>query len=85
MDLNDRLNLTLAAVAFFSVAGLTWFFASRPRLFVRVFVPSHEWREAVRHILRDPQFGRGMRTMALLQAAVAMAFGLAATWCWFKA
>lgn len=81
MAQDDRFYLTWAAICFFAISGVTWFFSSRPRLFVRIFVPADELREAARGILRDPNFGHGMRTMAMLQAAVAMMVGLAACWC----
>jgi hypothetical protein len=80
MGSDDLPALTFTTIGFFSIAGLTWFFSSRPRLFIRVFVPADELRGAARGILRDPHFGRGMRFMALLQAAVATAITVA---CWF--
>lgn len=83
MSQDDLLTFTLATVGFYGVAGVTWFFASRRRLFIRVFVPAHELRSAVRGIPRDPHFCRGMRFIALLQAVAATAFGVAAAWRWF--
>ena len=69
-----------AFVGFASVAGLTWYFSSRPRLFVRVFVPREELFRAGRHILRRAEFRRGMRVMAGLQFGVACVFGLVGLW-----
>ena len=66
-----------------AIAWLTWFFSFHPRLFVRVFVPREEWRDAIPAMLRDPSFCRGMRQMALLQFGVAAIFGLVAVWLWF--
>lgn len=74
--------MPLAFASFSAIAGLSWFFSYRPRLFVRVFVPREELRTAVRGILRDPNFGRGMRTIALLQFGVAAVFGLVGMWLW---
>lgn len=79
---DNWLVLGLTTLGFYGIAGLTWFFSSRPRLFIRVFVPADRLREAAPGILRDPQFGRGMRSMAVLQAAVATAFGVTTIWCW---
>ena len=72
----------MAFVGFSLIAVLTWFFSYRPRLFVRVFVPRDELRGAVRGILREPNFGRGMRVIALLQFGVATVFGLVGLWLW---
>jgi hypothetical protein len=80
--MNATEAMPMAFVGFSLVASLTWFFSNRPRLFVRVFVPRDELRGAVRGILRDPNFGRGMRFIALLQFAVAAVFGLVALWLW---
>ena len=65
-----------------AIASLTWFFSSRPRLFVRVFVPRDELFEAGRRILRCGDFRRGMRLMALIQFSVACVFGL--VWLWYR-
>jgi hypothetical protein len=80
---DDHLTLALATLASYCIASLTWFFSSRPRLFVRVFVPADELRYAVRGILRDPGFGRSMRIIAAVQATAATLVGLFAAWHWF--
>ena len=67
--------MPFAFISFSCIAALTWFFSYRPRLFIRVFVPRDELRGAIRTIMHDPNFGRGMRMMALLQFSVAAAFG----------
>jgi hypothetical protein len=67
----------LVTVMFSVVASLTWFFASRPRLFVRVFVPEEELRGAIRNCVRNPSFEPSMRTMSKLQFAVALWVGAA--------
>jgi hypothetical protein len=72
--------MPIAFFGFSFIAALTWVFSYRPRLFIRVFVPREELREAIRGILRDPNFGRGMRFMALLQFSVAVIFGLIGLW-----
>ena len=82
MPAAETVMLAYIFIGYSSIAAMTWFFSSRPRLFVRVFVPPDEYREAVRRIRRDPGFGRGMRSMALLQFSAAAAFGLAGLWLW---
>jgi hypothetical protein len=62
------------------IAGLSWFFSSRPRLYIRVFVPRDEWRDAARAFVRDPGWGRAMRQMALFQLAFAGLFGIVGLW-----
>jgi hypothetical protein len=70
---NNNLPAVLfGALCFLSIPFGTWFFSYNPRLFIRVFVPREEWRKAVRSVLREPNYGRGMRWMALLQFAVAI-------------
>jgi hypothetical protein len=65
-----------SCIGFSGVAALTWFFASRPRLFVRVFVPHDELPKAARGILRNPHIYRAMRQMSLFQFAIAAIFGV---------
>jgi hypothetical protein len=60
-----------AALCFLAIPCGTWFFSYHRRLFIRVFVPREEWREAVRSILRESNYGRGMRRMAVLQFVLA--------------
>jgi hypothetical protein len=72
----------LAAVGFAMVASLTWFFSSRPRLFIRIFVPRDNLRDAVRGFLREPNSRRGMRTIAMLQFGVAILILLGAFVAW---
>jgi hypothetical protein len=38
-----------AFVGFSSIAALTWFFSSRPRLYLLVFVPRDEWLGVARN------------------------------------
>lgn len=73
--------MPLAFVGFACIAGLTWFFSSRPRLFMQVFVPREERFGAGRNILRA-EFRQGMRVMAGLQFGVACVFGL--VWLWLR-
>jgi hypothetical protein len=73
------MGLFALCLGFTSIAAVAWFFSSRRRLFIRVFVPRDE-RGAIRGILRDPNFCRGMRFIALLQFGVAMVFGLIGFW-----
>jgi hypothetical protein len=81
--MNAAKEMLFAFCGFTMVAIGTWFFSSRPRLFVRIFVPKDEYRDAIRPILRNQDFRRGMRLIACLQFAMAAAFGVAAIWFWF--
>lgn len=67
-------------VAFSSIATLTWFFSYQPRLFLRIFVPSDELRGVARGILRNPDYGRGMRSIAVLQFLAAVMIGALVWW-----
>jgi hypothetical protein len=69
---NNIAVVLFGSVAFVLIACATWFFSYRPRLFIRVFVPREDWRGVIRSILRDPNYGRGMRWMAALQFAAAV-------------
>ena len=69
-----------AFIGFSSIAALNWFFSTRPRLFMRVFVPRDDLFGAGRRILRKDEFRRGVRLMAGLQFAAACVFGLLALW-----
>ncbi|MCA9069494.1 MAG: hypothetical protein KDA84_11245, partial [Planctomycetaceae bacterium] len=69
-----------AFCGFTAIASLTLFFSFQRKLFVRFFVPRDEWKEALRSLPRDPEFGRGMRIVAVLQFAVALVFGLVSLW-----
>lgn len=66
-------------LGFSSIAALTWFFSSRPRLYLRVFVPRDEWIGVARWAFRE-DFRRGMRLMAGLQFGAACVFGLVGLW-----
>jgi hypothetical protein len=70
----------IAWIGFSAIGLLGWFFSSRPRLFIRVFVPRDELRIAVPAILREPGFKRDMRQMSLLQLGVGGIFGLVGLW-----
>jgi protein-S-isoprenylcysteine O-methyltransferase Ste14 len=65
----------LVSLMFSIIATITWFFASRPRLFVRVFCPKEDRREGIRKCVRDPSFEPSMRMMSKLQFAVALWIG----------
>jgi hypothetical protein len=71
--------MPVAFLGFSSIAALTWFFSSRPRLYLRVFVPRDEWIGVARWALRD-EFRSGMRLMAGLQFGVACVFGSVGLW-----
>jgi hypothetical protein len=72
--------MPVAFIGFASIAALTWFFSYRRRLFVRVFAPREELRVVMRNLARDPEFGQGMRVIALLEFAIAAMFGLVGLW-----
>jgi hypothetical protein len=73
----------MAFLGFFSIAMLTWFFSSRTRLFIRVFVPRDQLFAAGRSILHPrEEFRRGMRLISWLQFFVACGFGIAWLWQW---
>ena len=80
--MNAAQAMPFAFIGFSMIAMMTWFFSSRPRLFIKTFVPKEEYRHAVRSFLRNPDFGKGMRSMACLQFAVAVLFGIVAIWSW---
>jgi hypothetical protein len=69
----------VASAGFAGIAAGTWFFSSRPKLFIRCLLPRYawrDWRQSIRHMLHDPGFGKAMRLMAVLQfAAAALFFG----------
>jgi hypothetical protein len=67
--------MPVAFLGFSSIAALSWFFSSRPRLFLRVFVPREEWLGVARWTFRE-DFRSEMRLMAGLQFGVACVFGL---------
>jgi hypothetical protein len=71
--------MPVAFVGFSFIAALTWFFSSRPRLYVRLFVPRDERLGVARWAFRE-DFRRGMRLMAGLQFGVACVFGLVGLW-----
>ncbi|MBX7074084.1 MAG: hypothetical protein K1X71_13145 [Pirellulales bacterium] len=66
----DEAILTL--VGFWCVAASTGYFSSRPRQFVRLFVPAEETRTVYRNLLKS-DFERGMRWMAVIQAIFSVA------------
>lgn len=56
----DRIAIGLMVWAFFAWVGLmTRFFATRPRAFLRCFVPAEELRGVARSILPRSQFRTG--------------------------
>jgi hypothetical protein len=69
-------NGFIAADAFFLIGCVTWFFSTRRKLFIRVFVPAEELRKTARSILRDSTYVQGMRFIALLQMGIGMIMAL---------
>ena len=62
--------LLFSSLGFTSIALLTLFFSTRRKLFIRTFVPSDDLREFLRGQRQNPDFGRGMRTIAYLQLLI---------------
>jgi hypothetical protein len=77
--MNATEAMPLGFLGFSSVAAGTWFFSSRPRWFLRVFVPRGEWLAVARWAFRA-EYRSEMRFIAGLQFGVACAFGLVALW-----
>ncbi len=69
-----REAMFLAFLGFSTIALLSWFFSSRPRLYLRLFVPREEWLAVARDLRRE-NF-RSLRQCAVLQFGVACLFGL---------
>jgi hypothetical protein len=69
-------NGFIAAGAFFLIGCITFFFSTRRKLFLRIFVPPEELWKTARSILRDPSFTQGMRAMAILQMGVGIIMAL---------
>ena len=81
--MSNAQTLAFSFVGFTVIASMTLFFSSHPRLFIKVFVPPEEYRNAIRSFVRDPNFCKGMRFMARLQFAVGALIGMTAIWIWF--
>jgi hypothetical protein len=79
---NNVATALIGSVGFMAIACATWFFSRRPRLFIRVFVSREDWRGVIQSILRDPNYGRGMRWIAALQFAVAIIIMVATLAVW---
>jgi hypothetical protein len=81
--MTNNAALALGCALCFCLLGcVTWFLSSRPRAFIRCFVPRDELRNAVRGILRNSTFGSAMRIMAALQVAAGTVIGLLAIASW---
>ncbi len=65
----------IAAVGFFLIGCLTWFFSTRRKLFMRLFVPREELWKTARTIPRDRSYTQGMRSIALLQMGIGIILG----------
>ena len=80
--MNNVESLVFAFVGFSAIAITTWFFSLRPRLFIKVFVPREEYRDAIRSFIRNPDFCKSMRFIAGLQFLVGALMGMTAIWIW---
>jgi hypothetical protein len=74
----DKVSPLVVFVGFATIAGLTYFFSSRRRLFIRVFVPRDEWKDALRGFSQREDFRSEMRQMASLQFCFAIAVSIVA-------
>lgn len=81
--MDENLDAAMALLFFWLggslIAGMTWWFSSRPRQFVRQFVPKEDWRGALPGI-KNPDYQRGMRQMAAIQLGVAGLMGMIGLW-----
>jgi len=71
-----------AAAGFVLIGCITWFFASRRKVFFKVFVRKHDLREAIRSMPRGQAFQRSLRTIALLQMGVGATIGFVSLGIW---
>ena len=78
----NAFNLMLASIAFTSIAMLTWFFSTRRKLFIRVFVPPDDFRNAVRSLPRKGDYTRSFRLIGALQFLLAGCFWIAFLFAW---
>ncbi|QDU11866.1 hypothetical protein [Gimesia aquarii] len=66
--INESIQVALMiGCSFCSIGLIAWFFSSRPKAYIRTFVPKDEMREVARSLLRDEQWTSAMRKMAKLQ------------------
>ena len=63
-----------------AIGCLTLFFASRRRLFIRMFAQRDDLRSICRSMPRDPDFRRGLRLMGYLQLVAAAVMGIVVYW-----
>jgi hypothetical protein len=73
--------LIAGAAGLFTFAGLTWFFSSRRRLFLRAFALPEESRDVDRSRIRDARFQTRLRAVARVELVVAVLFALVVLWC----
>ncbi|RIK80461.1 MAG: hypothetical protein DCC68_10880 [Planctomycetota bacterium] len=66
-----------AFLGFAWVAAMTWYYSSRPRAFLRRFVPRDEWLSVCREF-RRPENCRAIRAMAVLQLTLGLVVGMVA-------
>lgn len=71
--------LLIGSFAIVFTAALTWFYSTRPRLYLWTFVPQDHRIRVARWAFRQA-FCRDMRRMAILQFAVGCGVGLVELW-----
>ena len=77
-------QLALSATLFLSVPILTYFFATRRALFIRIFAPKRRREEIEKQLPQGDQFRKGMRIMAGLQLLIPLAMYIGAIVWWYR-
>jgi len=71
----DAMAAILGFAGFLTVGCLCWYFSSRPRAYIRLFVPRGELMPAARRILRGgTAYEKGIRIIALIQILIGVGF-----------
>jgi hypothetical protein len=69
--MNALESMPIVFLGFSSIAAMTWFFSSNPRLYLRLFVPRDELMGVGRWVFRHKkEYRHGLRLMAHLQLLV---------------
>lgn len=71
LPMNENIQVALMiGCGFCSIGFIAWFFSTRPKAYIRTFVPKDEMRELARLLLRDEQWTPAMQLMAKLQVGL---------------
>ena len=82
--IDSPLELALAAVLFLVIPLLTYFFASRRALFIRVFAPKSKREHLEQQLPKGKQFTKRMKIMAALQLSLPLAMLIGAVVWWYR-